>query len=116
MYDTRLEGGGTEYVGYLTVLASPYKIRLALAAALFILLEAAYRDPIWVDFAAGSALDLECVVEWSVFCVYGAEVCHSELDGVSGCLYVGGKDEIYPVSSVVSCKANILVYMFVKGW
>jgi hypothetical protein len=47
----------------LTILTPPDEIGFASASALLVLLEAAYADPIWVDFAAGCALYAECIVE-----------------------------------------------------
>jgi hypothetical protein len=63
----------------LTVLAPPYKVGLALAAADLVDLEAADGHEVGVCFAAGCALHFEGVVEGRVFGVEGAEVCYSAL-------------------------------------
>lgn len=85
-------------VFYLAVLALPDEVRFTSAATEFVLLlqvktglsanmagfslkvrtyKAAHADPVGMNLAARSALDLEGVVEGIFLGVIGLEVCHS---------------------------------------
>jgi hypothetical protein len=68
----------------LTVLALPYKVRLALAAADLVLLEPRHGDPVRVRFAARCALHFEGVIEGRLFRVEGAQVGHAGELGFEG--------------------------------